>query len=302
MYRLLLSGVAVAMLLLCIPMTWAVEVIHQEKSLYRNIVVKESGDRRCLVFAVKRGDRNQTCMDVSDPNRVVFPYARMTFAGLLLNNNPGSVLVVGLGGGTIPTVLNQLYPEATIDVVEIDDAVKRVAVSYFDFRESEQMKVYVIDARVFVKRALVRKQQYDMVILDAFTGDYIPEHLLTQEFLQEVNRLLTPEGVLVANTFATSKLYDHESVTYQSVFGQFYNFKMKGLTGNRVIIANNKPPLPLKLLQDRANQLTGRFTRYGVNIEDYPKFLSTSADWDQKAKLLTDQFSPANLLRGDFFK
>ena len=79
----------------------AERIIHKEKSLYRNIVVRESSNRRCLVFAVKRGDRNQTCISLNDPDRVVFPYARMTFSGLLLQPKPDSILVIGLGGGTM---------------------------------------------------------------------------------------------------------------------------------------------------------------------------------------------------------
>jgi spermidine synthase len=277
-------------------LTHADRVIHKEKSLYRNIVVKESGARRCLVFAVKRGDRNQTCKNLEHPNRVVFPYVRMTFAGLLLNPEPASVLVVGLGGGTIPTVLSQLFPEAVIDVVEIDEAVRRVARDYFDFVESDNVKVIVRDARVYIKRAGIQKRKYDMIILDAFTGDYIPEHLTTMEFLEEVKALLNEDGVLVANTFSTSKLYHHESVTYYNVFGDFFNFKMP-ITGNRVVITNGQPLPSQKQLQDRANRLSGRFTKYFVNIEDYPKYMNRDRDWDESKRPLTDQFAPANLLR-----
>ena len=63
------------------------------------------------------------------------------------------------------------------------------------------------------------QQRYDLIMLDAFDHEYIPEHLLTQEFLQEVKSLLAPGGVLAANTFSSSRLYDHESTTYAAVFG-----------------------------------------------------------------------------------
>ena len=69
-------------------------------------------------------------------------------------------------------------------------------------------------------------------MLDAFDHEYIPEHMLTREFLLEIKSLLAPKGVLAANTFATSRLYDFESATYFSVFGQFYRLKR----GNRVIL------------------------------------------------------------------
>ena len=273
-------------------------VIHKEKSLYRNIEVKESSYRRCLVFAVKRGDRNQTCINLADPDRVVFPYARMTFAGLLLNPEPASVLIIGLGGGTIPTVLSRLYPEATIHIVEIDAAVVRVAKKYFNFTESDKVTVFIQDGRVYIRRAGLKKLAYDLIILDAFTGDYIPAHLMTVEFLQETRSIMSEQGVLVANTFSTSRLYDHESVTYQRVFGPFFNFKMP-ITGNRVVVTNGHELPGRKVLQDRANKLADRFVKYAVNIDDFPRYMKHDKDWNEKVRPLTDQFAPVNLLRGN---
>jgi spermidine synthase len=271
--------------------------IHQEKSLYQNIVVRETGQRRCLLFTVKRGDRNQTCFDLKNPKKLVFPYVRMTLGGLLLNSSPKDVLVIGLGGGSIPITLSELYPQARIDVVEIDVAVLRVAKQYFDFNETEKIKVHISDARVFIKRAGIKKQKYDLIILDAFTGDYIPEHLMTVEFLQESKRLLKNDGTLVANTFSTSKLYDHESVSYQLVFGDFLNFKMPH-TGNRVILTKNNGLPDNDYLKNSAKKLSARLLTYGIDIDRYPGYMSRFKDWDQNKRPLTDQYNPANLLQG----
>lgn len=237
-------------------------------------------------------------MDLTDPQKVVFPYARMTFAGLLLNPQPSSILVIGLGGGTIPTVLATLYPDSQIDVVEIDLAVVDVARKYFAYSESERSRVYVQDARVFIKRAGLRGVTYDLVILDAFTGDYIPEHLMTAEFIEETARLLSPNGVLVANTFSTSALYDHESVTYNKVFPEFINFKMPN-TGNRVIIATIKPLPSHRTMQERAMKLTDILTTYSIDIRSFLPYLKRTKDWRQDVRPLTDQYSPANLLRNN---
>jgi spermidine synthase len=286
-------------LLICsASLAQAERIIHKEKSLYRNIEVKESNNRRCLVFAMRGGDRNQSCMNLSHPDWVVFPYVRMTFAGLLLNPEPRSILIIGLGGGTLPTVLTGIYPEATVHVVEIDKAILRVAKQYFNFVESEEVKVFVQDARVYTKRAAIRNLKYDLVILDAFTGDYIPEHLMTVEFLKEVQSILGENGVVVANTFSTSKLYHHESMTYQTVFGEFFNFKSPG-TGNRVIVATGNPLPSEKTIQSRANRLSGKMTKYNVKIEDFPRYMKRGKDWNENLRPLTDQYSPANLLQGD---
>ena len=67
---MILRTAILVMLMLASATTVAIE-IHQEKSLYRNIVVREADNRRCLLFTVKRGDRNQTCMDLQDPKRLV---------------------------------------------------------------------------------------------------------------------------------------------------------------------------------------------------------------------------------------
>lgn len=274
----------------------AAETLHEERSLYRDITVTQEGQRRCLVFNVHRGDRNQTCMNTADPERLVFEYAKMSFAGLLLNPNPRRVLIAGLGGGSLPSALTTLFPEAQIDVIEIDQAVVNVAKEFFDFEETDQVSVIVNDARVYVKRAVLLEKKYDLVILDAFTGDYIPEHLLTLEFLQEVRSIMTPDGVLVANTFSTSRFYDHESETYQRAFGEFFNFKLPS-SGNRIIIARDELLPPRGKMMQTARDLAPRVRRFGVPLLEYPNRLSTRVDWDRSRRVLTDQYSPSNLLR-----
>ena len=276
----------------------AAEVIHEEKSLYRDINVVQTGNRRCLIFNVHRGDRNQTCLDVSNRDELIFSYTKMSFAGLLLTPQPKKILIAGLGGGTLPLAFNDLFPDAQIDVVEVDQAVVNVAKEFFFFEENANMSVAVNDARVFVKRAGILGEKYDYIILDAFGGDYIPEHLLTQEFLEEVKQIMTKDAVLVANTFSTSRFYDHESVTYQRVFGEFFNFKLPA-SGNRMIITQLDPLPPRGNLITRAQSLAPLLEKYGVPLLEYPARLSTRVDWDMSRRVLTDQYAPANLLQNN---
>src|SRR5262249_43038878 len=142
---------------------------------------------RCLQFSVRKDRHNQSCRDSNDPKRLVFQYTQSMLAStLLLDPSPQNVLIVGLGGGTLPTALAELYPNAHIDVVEIDPAVTAIAQRYFDFAPGPNMRVFEQDARVWTKRAATRPLRYDLIMLDAFNGDYIPEHLMTREYLQEV--------------------------------------------------------------------------------------------------------------------
>ncbi len=272
-------------------------VVHKERSLYQTILVVKDRSQVCLQFSVRRDQKNQSCKDLRDPQKMLFSYTRMMMASLLLIDAPKRVLMVGLGGGTIPTALNELYPQAVIDAVEIDPAVVRMAREYFAFESNERLRVHEIDARVFTKRARKRGTQYDLILLDAYNGDYIPEHLLTREYLEESKALLTPNGVLAANTFAVSDLYDHESATYAAVFGRFYNFR-RWDSSNRVIIARPAGlPEDTDSLNGRAALLAERLRPYGVPIERYLKDLDGGIDWDVKARVLTDQYAPANILR-----
>lgn len=268
------------------------KLLHSERSLYREVLVYETGGVRCICFTRFCRIGRQTCQDVKHPDRIVMNYPQMMLGALFVKPQPKSVLIVGLGGGTIPRALRDVVPGARIDVVEIDPAVVKVARRYFDLGDSSMLNVIEADGRVQVKRAIRQEQRYDIIMLDAFDHEYIPEHLLTQEFLQEVKALLAPGGVLAANTFSSSRLYDHESTTYASVFPEFFNLKRE----NRVIIAANGPLPTDAQLRANSEQFEDAFQSFGFSTGKLLGLFSRKQDWERNARVLTDQYSPANLL------
>lgn len=270
--------------------------IHQERSLYRNIIVTEDSSRRCLRFTItRRTGQNQSCRFLENPQALVFPYAKMTLSSLLVQDAPQRILIIGLGGGTLPEVYHTLFPEAEIIISEIDEAVLNVAEDFFDFEQTDKIKVDIGDGRVYVKRAALRNESFDLVIIDAFNGEYIPEHLMTEEFLEEIKQLLPEDGMLVSNTFSTSRLYDAESQTYHNVFGEIINLRMNN-TGNRIIIASQQSLPDLNTLNRRAANWRSRLEVFNMDVTDYPRFMSKEVDWNTEERPLTDQYSPANLL------
>ncbi|MGB3386000.1 MAG: fused MFS/spermidine synthase [Marinomonas sp.] len=272
--------------------------IHQERSLYRNIIVDDKEDVLCLQFNTKSTKLNQSCIYKNAPDKLFFNYTKMIFSSLLFIDNPNNVLIIGLGGGTLSNVIHQLYPEAHINNVEIDPAVLRVARDYFHFIETDHVISTVKDGRIFIKRAALKKQKYDWIILDAFNGDYIPEHLLTKEFFEEVNSVLAADGIIAANTFSASKLYDHESATYYSVFGDFINVSRHNRS-NRIILAGLKSMPSEAEIDAKVELLAPRLSRYDIDIKEIRQLIETTKDnhdWPADTKVLTDQYSPANLL------
>ena len=276
----------------------AANVVHKERSLYRNLLVEETGDLRCLKFDEKTRQSSQSCMYISDPKKLVFNYTKLAFSSLLLIDNPKNVLIIGLGGGTLSNMIHELYPSAHIENVDIDPAVIKVARDYFNFIETDNVTAKVQDGRIFIKRAALKKQQFDWIILDAFNGDYIPEHLLTKEFFEEIKSVLAEGGIVAANTFSSSKLYEHESATYHAVFGDFINVTANN-NSNRIILAGYSNIPTEQQIAQRVTQLAPLLAPYDVDIKAISKhlfFTKDGKDWPSDTKVLTDQYSPANLL------
>jgi len=273
------------------------EIIHQERSLYRNIIVEQEDNIRCMRFTKKKVNGNsQSCMDMDRPDYLMLAYAKLVLGGLLIKPNPEKILVIGLGGGPLTMALNQILPNTQIDSVEIDPAVVKTAKIYFNYHESDKVRTTVADGRIFVKRQAIKKNTYDIIILDAFTGDYIPEHLMTLEFLNEVKSLMAKDGLVIANTFSTSTLYHHESATYETAFPHLLNVRSID-TDNRILFAQNHPFISQDEINKNSDKMLFKLRRFGVDTPSLAKMLVENKDWDSTKQVLTDQYSPANLLR-----
>ncbi len=98
--------------------------------------------------------------------------------------------------------------------------------------------------------------------------------------------------MLVGNTFSSSKLYDHESTTYAAVFGSFFNLKRE----NRVIVARPAGLPNADAIRTKSLEYELVLRSFGVDAQSMLPLFTTRPDWDTSARVLTDQYSPANLL------
>jgi spermidine synthase len=201
---------------------------------------------------------------------------------------------VGLGGGSIPTAMQEMFPDLIIDVVELDQAVLNVAKEYFNLQLSDQLKVHIGDGRVFINRAVQKNAVYDVVILDAFDESYIPYHLTTVEFFEAVYQVLASDGVLVANTFSNSTFFDRESKTVHAVFGNFLSYVND--TNTRLVIAP-KMQETREIVRRRLERLVPKLQLKHISIDDYYAQIVRDPVWVNDAKILTDQLAPVNLLK-----
>jgi spermidine synthase len=123
-------------------------------------------------------------------------YASDTGAALALESLPGEsrrIGMVGLGVGTLATYAR---PGDYVRVYEINPDVRRLAETRFTYLSDSPAEIDVVmgDARLSMEREA--PQAFDLLILDAFSGDAIPVHLLTREAFEIYQRHLVPEGVI----------------------------------------------------------------------------------------------------------
>ena len=241
-------------LTLCVPAVAAEKLLLQRKSPYNTILVTED-DRGLRILRFEKHGARQSVVKLGDPDHLELPYTRAVPVAFVFVERPQNVLVVGLGGGTIPGLLRKRFPDMRIDVVEIDPAVVEVARSHFGFREDARMHAYVSDGRHFIERS---GRLYDIIFLDAFGADSVPYQLVTREFLAGVSRALTPRGVVISNIWGreSNPLYDSMLRTYQAVYDEVSTVDVHGANNKIVVASPRNRSLSKAELVRRARQLT----------------------------------------------
>lgn len=292
---LLLQGMVFVggLLLSDLPLV-AEKVLLEKQSLYHYIrVVEEDGVRR-LQFRRGGVDYDESAIDLRQPGRFHLHYYRLMMAALVHCPEPERVLFVGLGGGTLPIVLRQYYPKVHIDSIELDPEVVEVARRYFGFREDEQMRIYVGDGRVHIRRLVRQNRSYDLVFLDAFRGGYIPYHLTTKEFMELVARLVGQNGSVAANLRPGFESYHYQRRTMAAVFRNQWSY---GRSFNVCVVANNQPIPPKK--QDLL-QIARRLQNQKQFLFDLVEVVNEGArqnDYHIEGPILTDDYAPTEVLR-----
>ncbi len=193
MPRLLLC--LMALTILACEDTSSRQIRFDRRSEFGRIFVVDEGDMRYLRFGSLHGS-NQGTISLLDPNAVPMEYIRFAMLGMVLTPQAERVLMIGLGGGTFTTLLRRHFATLRIDAVEIDPVVVQAAKEYFGVQEDAHFRIHLEDGAAFIERTPLT---YDLILLDAYAGEDMPEHLATQKFFEAVKSRLTSFGVAVLN-------------------------------------------------------------------------------------------------------
>ncbi|GAB6877582.1 fused MFS/spermidine synthase [Thermaerobacter litoralis] len=276
-------------------------IVFQKNTLYHHLRVEDRGDSRFLRF----DNSWQSGMYLHDPVTARFEYTDVMHAGWALNPQAQKVLLVGLGGGSIPKRVLSSYPGVSIDVAELDPVVVDVARRFFHLPSDPRLRVFVEDGRRFVRRS---PERYDLVLLDAYYADAIPFHLTTRQFLEEVKGRLAPGGVVVANVIGSlegprSALLRAFYRTYREVFPEVYLLPVLPVEPaelqNVILLAREDRDAPGPLSAEELAQAIGRWTARHPELEA----LAAAAGWIydrpvpvDDVPVLEDDYAPVDAL------
>jgi spermidine synthase len=160
----------------------------------------------------------------------VFDY--LPFYHLVQHYNPAhrKTLMIGGAGYTFPREYLRAYPEARIDVVEIDPQMTQIARRHFRLEDDPRLRIFHEDGRMFLLEA--PPESYDAVLMDAFGSLFsVPYHLTTIEAVRDIRRVLRPGGVVIFNLGSAirgpaSKFLQAEFRTYREVFDEVLLYKV----------------------------------------------------------------------------
>lgn len=141
----------------------------------------------------------QSCMRLDAPEELVLDYTRAMMAFLLFKPEPASILMIGLGGGSMLKYLHRHLPQADITTVEINPAVIAMRQDFHIPPDDARMRIVQGDGARFVRQP---PRRFDVILVDGFTGEGLPDVLCSRSFYQHCRAALAPQGMLVANVQA----------------------------------------------------------------------------------------------------
>jgi spermidine synthase len=280
------------------PIVWA-KTVMQKDTFYHRIRIEEDDEARYMYF-----DRTlQSAMTLKDPTALRLIYSRYTSLGLAFRADAKKMLLIGLGGGSIPKKLNREFPNLEIDAVEIDPEVIKIAKDHFNVKESKQLRLHAQDGRLFLTRT---KNQYDIIMLDAYFTDAMPFHLATKQFFELAQKKLTPNGIIVANLISAvtgphGKIARAFTRTLGQVYPQTYifasrrpeNVSLDTIQNVIVVATRDKQRFDIKEILKRAGALDkGLFPEplQDLAVAYYDRQLP------EDVPILTDDYAPTDNL------
>lgn len=256
---------------------------------YNRIWIYNHGDSQTnkTVKIMRINNENHSSMFL-DSDELVNEYTKYYHLAKHFNPNFKKALMFGGAGYSYPKDFLLKYPEAKIDVVEIDPGVTALAKKYFKLEENPRLAIFHEDGRVYLNTT---REKYDVIFGDAFSSHYsVPYQLTTKEAVQKKYDILNDNGVVLLNIISAiegikGEFLRAEYTTYKSIFPRVYLFPVRKPGDGREV--QNIILVALKSEKKQA------FYNVDPKLNEYLQHL-WKKDIDRDMPILTDDFAPVD--------
>ncbi|MGH1350446.1 MAG: spermidine synthase [Methyloligellaceae bacterium] len=262
-----------------------------KESRYNNIFVYKRGPYIAMTFGHNKRFFTETIYDTRDEKALPVTYTRYMTVSLAYSGKTENILEIGFGGGRTTKYLHEhLGKNTAITSVELDPAVVEFAKKYFGIESKKNFKIVVADGRRYLAKTPDKK--WDVIMIDAYRGPFVPFHLLTKEFFQKVKDKLSNGGIAVQNIEPSTMMFDSAISTIASVFDHIDLFEADG---NVVAVAYSGKQKSQEELLKHAQNIQNKYD-FKYNLGNMLKSRRVVINKKIKGKILTDDFAPVESL------
>lgn len=239
----------------------------------------------------KRGKKYVRNKMIVDKSYLACKHHLSIVAGLVLLNDccklldtGFKILLVGLGGGSLATFIHKHFPKVSLDVVDIDVNMVKVASKWFSFEEDDRMKAHVAEGISFIRERAENDaaNKYHVIILDVDDKDYYdqicpPKPFVETENLENMKRILSPQGVLIVNLLCRNeKRYAEALANIKNIYQSLYRTSIEEEVNDTVYAF----PIPQKIESWKSKEIPADIFQRMTVMNDSIKMQSQTADID----------------------
>lgn len=208
----------------------------------------------------------QSTMSIDRPDALICAYTQKMMAFLLFNPGPRHIVMIGLGGGSIPKFCYRHLPRSLITVVEIDADVIALREEFCIPSDNERFRIVHDDGANFIAGL---RETVDVILVDAFDAYGIAPSLATSNFYTEAVARLSNDGILVMNLSGERSRYPLHLKRLRAVFGE-HQLTLPVSTSDNMLVFAFKSAMPLSAtpaLKSAAQHLQSQLSL------EFPRFL-----------------------------
>jgi len=215
--------------------------VHKGMTGEESVDVSEMDGVRSLYLG---SETVQSAMRVKAPYELELAYSRGMMMFLLFMKTPKNVLMVGLGGGSIPKYSHYFLPEMQTRVIEINPRIIQVARSHFFLPDDDdRLEVIEGDGVVYLQE---NSTTADVLLLDIFDSQGVPPEMYNQAFFDTCEASLRLDGMMAVNLWGSDKNFDIYLQRIEQSFHDRVLVLRTGRPGNIVVFGFKRPPSDLR--------------------------------------------------------